>query len=70
MNVIPEGALHARKNNMEGAGEDFTSKGIPVVDNEGQQKAEIEKDEVIFNKNLTDFIEKNLKKYNDVSHKE
>lgn len=70
MNVIPEGALHARKNNMEGAGEDFTSKGIPVVDNEGQQKAEIEKDEVIFNKDLTDFIEKNLKKYDDTSQKE
>jgi hypothetical protein len=36
MNVIPEGALHARKNNMEGAGEDFTAKGIPVVDNNGE----------------------------------
>jgi len=37
MSVIPEGALHARKNNMEGAGEDFTAKGIPVVDNKGEQ---------------------------------
>jgi len=37
MSVIPEGALHARKNNMEGAGEDFTAKGIPVVDNNGEQ---------------------------------
>ena len=36
VSVIPEGALHARKNNMEGAGEDFTSKGIPVVDNKGE----------------------------------
>ena len=36
MNVIPEGALHARKNNMEGAGEDFTAKGIPVINNDGQ----------------------------------
>jgi len=36
MSVIPEGALHARKNNMEGAGEDFTAKGIPVVDNKGE----------------------------------
>jgi len=37
MNVIPEGALHAHKNHMEGAGEDFTAKGIPVVDNNGEQ---------------------------------
>ena len=64
MNVIPEGALHARKNNMEGAGEDFTAKGIPVVDNNGEQQAEIEKNEVIFTKDLTDFIENNLKKFN------
>lgn len=65
MNVIPEGALHARKNNMEGAGEDFTAKGIPVVDNNGEQQAEIEKDEVIFTKDLTEFIEENMKKYNE-----
>ena len=64
MNVIPEGALHARKNNMEGAGEDFTAKGIPVVGNNGEQQAEIEKNEVIFTKDLTDFIENNLKKFN------
>lgn len=64
MNVIPEGALHARKNNMDGAGEDFTAKGIPVVDNQGEQQAEIEKNEVIFTKELTDFIENNLKKFN------
>lgn len=63
MNVIPEGALHARKNNMEGAGEDFTHKGIPVVDNDGEQQAEIERNEVIFNKDLTDFIESNYKKF-------
>ena len=63
MNVIPEGALHARKNNMEGAGEDFTAKGIPVVDNKGEQQAEIEKEEVIFTKDLTEFIEENLKKF-------
>ena len=65
MNVIPEGALHARKNNMEGAGEDFTSKGIPVVDNQGEQQAEIEREEVIFTKDLTEFLEENMKKYNE-----
>lgn len=63
MNVIPDGALHTRKNNMEGAGEDFTHKGIPVMDNGGQQQAEIERNEVIFNKEVTDFIEENYKKF-------
>lgn len=65
MNVIPEGALHARKNNMNGAGEDFTAKGIPVVDNQGEQQAEIEREEVIFTKDLTEFLEENMKKYNE-----
>lgn len=64
MTVIPEGALHARKNNMEGAGEDFTAKGIPVVDKEGDQQAEIERDEIIFRKKITDKMEELYKKYN------
>ena len=64
MSVIPEGALHARKNNMEGAGEDFTAKGIPVVDNQGEQQAEIERDEIIFRKEVTDKMEELYKKYN------
>ncbi len=58
MNVIPEGALHARKNNMEGAGEDFTAKGIPVVDNNGEQQAEVEKEEWTMTKELTEDVEK------------
>ena len=65
MNIIPEGALHARKNNMEGAGKDFTAKGIPVMDIDGkEQVAEIEKNEIVFNKEVTDFIEKNYKEFN------
>ena len=64
MSVIPEGALHARKNNMEGAGEDFTAKGIPVVDNEGEQQAEIERNEIIFRKEVTDKMEELYKKFN------
>ena len=64
MSVIPEGALHARKNNMEGAGEDFTAKGIPVVDNKGEQQAEIECNEIIFRKQVTDKMEELYKKYN------
>lgn len=64
MNVIPEGALHARKNNMEGAGEEFTAKGIPVISTDtGEQQAEIERNEIIFNKEVTDFIEENYKKF-------
>ena len=64
MSVIPEGALHARKNNMDGAGEDFTAKGIPVVDNQGEQQAEIECNEIIFRKQVTDKMEELYKKYN------
>ena len=72
MNVIPEGALHARKNNMEGAGEDFTAKGIPVVDNNGEQQAEIEKEEWTMTKELTDDVEKWYKEYykKDISEKD
>ena len=65
MSVIPEGALHARKNNMEGAGEDFTAKGIPVVDNKGEQQAEIERNEIIFRKEVTNKIEELFKKYKE-----
>lgn len=65
MSVIPEGALHARKNNMEGAGEDFTHKGIPVIDNKGEQQAEIERNEIIFRKEVTDKMEELYKKFNN-----
>lgn len=65
VSVIPEGALHAHKNHMEGAGEDFTAKGIPVVDNKGEQQAEIERDEIIFRKEVTDKMEELFKKYKE-----
>ena len=66
MSVIPEGALHARKNEMELAKEGtITHKGIPVVDNEGEQQAEIERNEIIFRKQVTDKMEELYKKYND-----
>lgn len=35
-NVIPEGALHKNKHHMEHA-EGLTKKGIPVIDDEGEQ---------------------------------
>lgn len=68
MNVIPEGALHARKNNMEGAGEDFTAKGIPVIDNNGEQQAEIERNEVIFNHSTTTKLEELYKKFSNTDN--
>ena len=58
MSVIPEGALHARKNHMEGAGKDYTHKGIPVMDKNGEQQAEIERDEIIFSLRITQKLER------------
>ena len=65
VNVIPEGALHARLNKMEGGGKDFTKKGIPVVDINGEQQAEIENNEIIFRKEVTDKIEELAKDGSD-----
>lgn len=66
MNVIPEGALHARKNNMELAKEgEITHKGVPVVDKDGNQQAEVEVGEITFTKKNTDKIEEWYKKYFD-----
>ena len=73
MNVIPEGALHARKNNMELAKEgEITHKGIPVVDKEGDQVAEVEKEEITFTKPVTEKLEDWYKKFysEDISDKE
>lgn len=64
VNVIPEGALHARKHNMENA-EHITKKGIPVVDLKGKQQAEIERNEIIFRKEVTDKLEKLAKDGSD-----
>lgn len=63
-NIIPEGALHARKHNMENA-ENLTKKGIPVVDNEGEQQAEIEKNEIIFTLEVTKKLEELMKDGSD-----
>ena len=62
-NIIPDGALHARKNNMELNG--ITKKGIPVVDKDGNQQAEIEKNEIIFRKEVTTQIEEAMKDGSD-----
>lgn len=74
MNLIPEGALHARKHNLEKVNPELegqiTSKGIPVVaQGEGGviQQAEIEKEEVIFRKEFTDKLESLYKQYQEDS---
>lgn len=65
INVIPDGALHARKHNMDLEG--ITSKGIPVVSEKDngkvEQQAEIEKEEVIFRLEVTQKLEELEKKY-------
>ena len=55
-NVIPEGALHKNKHHMEHV-EGLTKKGIPVIDEEGEQQAEIEHSEIIFTLEVTKKLE-------------
>ena len=67
INVIPEGALHARKHNMDMEG--ITKKGIPVIsegkDGEVEQQAEIERAEIILRLELTQKLEELQKKFYD-----
>ena len=63
INVIPEGALHARKHNMDIEG--ITKKGIPVIDNNGEQQAEIECEELIIRLEVTKKLEELEKKFYD-----
>ena len=59
-NVIPEGALHKNKHHMEHA-EGLTKKGIPVIDEDGEQQAEIEHSEIIFTLEVTKKLEEYYK---------
>ena len=76
--VIPEGALHKNKHNLDLEG--ITLKGIPVitVDEDADTfmeikdqedsiviHAEVEKEEVIFSKELTDFVEDKRKEWHE-----
>lgn len=65
VNVIPDGALHAHKHHLEDISPEYeqvTSKGIPVVtEEEGgklKQHAEVEREEIIFNLEVTKQLEK------------
>lgn len=76
--VIPEGALHKNKNNID---LDITKKGIPVItvkddnvetfeeikeqEDSLVQHAEIEHNEIIFSKELTDFLEDKRKEWHE-----
>lgn len=78
-NVIPEGSLH--KNKHADFDLDVTKKGIPVItvkddnvetleeiQNQSDsviQHAEIEESEIIFSKELTNFLEENKNKWNE-----
>ena len=62
INVIPDGALHARLNHIDN--DDITKKGIPVVSEQDGglvQHAEVEKNEIIFNKEVTEELERLFK---------
>lgn len=67
INVIPEGALHARLHHMDIEG--ITQKGIPVVaenkDGEIEQQAEVEKNEIILRLEVTKKLEELQKLFYD-----
>lgn len=74
MNLIPEGALHARKHNLSEVDPNLdgqiTTKGIPVVTkSEGGvvQTAEVEKEEWTLRKEFTDKLEELYKSYQEDS---
>lgn len=75
VNVIPDGALHARKHDLpEDIKENVTNKGIPVIsyDEKGgiTQHVEIEVNEIIFSKDTTLKLEELYNKYKDASDEE
>lgn len=68
-NIIPEGALHKNKHHIEHT-DGLTQKGIPVVDNDGDQQAEIELDEIIFTLEVTKKLEELHKIFKEGNQKE
>lgn len=70
-NVIPDGALHKNKHHMEND-KNITKKGVPVIDNDGEQQAEIERDELTLNLKATKELEELYHKFysEETSNKE
>ena len=67
-NILPEGALHARLNHLDEINpelEDITKKGIPVLDANGDQVAEVESNELILRLEVTQKIEELMKDGSD-----
>lgn len=61
LNVIPNGALHSRKNN-------YGDKGVPVVvesGNDYEKAAEIEREELILSKDISQVLEDAIGKYQE-----
>jgi len=56
--VIPKGKLHKENNNL---GE--KDKGMPVIDNHGNKKFEVEKEELILTLEVTEKVEKFVAAY-------
>ena len=78
--VLPDGSLHRNKHNLDL--EHVTNKGVPVITIDGdadtfdeikahensiKQHAEVESLEVIFSKELTDFIEEKRKEWHETN---
>lgn len=67
VNIIPRGVTHAQRNNIPRSA-DITPKGIPIVEcnletRSCEQRAEIEKNELITHKELSIVIEDLSKRY-------
>jgi hypothetical protein len=80
--VIPEGALHKELNHLDELEGAITRKGINVISIEGEAdtyqeiidkkdtivtSAEIEREEIIFSKELTDYIEEARKEWHETN---
>lgn len=72
VNVIPDGALHKNRHHLEYIDEKFedvTTKGIPVITEAKNgdiiQQAEVEKEEIIFNLEVTKKLEELMEKDTD-----
>lgn len=83
--VIPEGALHKELHHLDGLEGKLTRKGINVITVDGeadtfeeilekqdslQVHCEIEREEIILSKELTDFIEEKRKEWHETGSNE